>query len=241
MAFGNCMLVHGAWHGSWHWEDVAPRLEAAGLTTHAPTLTGLGDRAGEAQPDTGLTTHVEDVTSLIEAEGLEDVTLVGHSYGGMVITGVAAACPDRISNLVYIDAFVPQDGQSAGDLLGPEFVTGARGAAEAAGTPWLLPPLFTVEQSTGWSGERAEALAARLTPQPIQTMEEAVAAPEPFRAQRYFVYCNAAPLGLVETYAEAAKASPEWRYAELPCPHDAVRTMPAAVAGLIESIARGAR
>jgi pimeloyl-ACP methyl ester carboxylesterase len=238
MGNGNCVLVHGAWHGGWHWEDVAPRLRAAGVVTHAPTLTGLGERAAEARPDTGLAKHVEDVAQVLEGEDLNDVTLVGHSYGGMVITGVASCCAERISKLVYIDAFVPEDGQSAGDLLGAEFVTAARAAAETAGTPDLLPPLFTVEEATGLTGARAEAHAARLTPQPIQTMEEGLAAPNGCEAERFFVYCNAAPLGIVDRYAETARESPQWRYAELPCPHDAVRTMPAAVAGMVESIAR---
>jgi pimeloyl-ACP methyl ester carboxylesterase len=234
----DCVLVHGAWHGGWHWEDIVPRLHAAGLRAHAPTLTGLAERAGEATPETGIAAHVEDVVRVIEQEDLRDVTLVGHSYGGMIVTGVASRCQERLKTVVYLDAFVPRDGQSAGDLLGEEFVAGAHAAAEAAGTPSLLPPLFTVEQATGWTGARAEAHAARLTPQPIATMTDTVVAPKRWSAERLFVYCNALPLGIVETHAEAARASDEWRYAEMPCPHDAVRTMPAAVAGLIESIAR---
>jgi pimeloyl-ACP methyl ester carboxylesterase len=232
----DCVLVHGAWHGGWHWEDVVPRLRSAGLRVHAPTLTGLAERAAEALPDTGISVHVEDVARVIEAEGLRNVTLVGHSYGGMVVTGVVERCADRVAKVVYLDAFVPQDGQSAGDLLGPDFVANAEQAARDAGTPTLLPPLFTVEAATGWTGERAKAHGARLTPQPIATMTEPVAAPKTWRAERMFIYCNAAPLGIVERYAEAARASAEWRYAELPSPHDAVRIMPAAVAGMIESI-----
>ncbi|GAA0823484.1 alpha/beta fold hydrolase [Streptosporangium amethystogenes subsp. fukuiense] len=237
MTLRTCVLVHGGWHGGWHWDDVAARLRNAGADVHAPTLTGLAERAGEATARTDMSTHVADVVRVIDEHGLDDVVLVGHSYGGMVITGVAAERGDRLAELVYLDAFVPQDGQSVGDLLGPDFTAAARALAEAAGTPSLIPPMFPVEDTTGWSGERAAAIARRLTSHPIGTMEEPVRAPAEPAARRTFVYCNARPLGIVEPYASAARESPDWDYYELAGPHDAVRVMPATVAGLIESLA----
>lgn len=107
------VLVHGAWHGGWCWRDVAARLRALGATVHAPTLTGLGERRHLRAAYQGLQTFITDVTAIIRAEELQDIVLVGHSFGGMVITGVADAMPDRIRRLVYLDAFVPDDGQSA--------------------------------------------------------------------------------------------------------------------------------
>ncbi|MGH9186625.1 MAG: alpha/beta fold hydrolase, partial [Acidimicrobiales bacterium] len=119
MAKRPCVLVHGGWCGGWHWEDVAAVLRAAGGDVYAPTLTGLAERAGEATPDTGLRSHVADVTRVIDDHDLHDVVLVGHSYGGMVATGAAHQRPDRIAELVYLDAWVPTNSQSLADILGP--------------------------------------------------------------------------------------------------------------------------
>ena len=106
------VLVHGAWHGGWCWQKVIPFLEAAGHEVYAPTLTGLAERASELSPDVGLDTHIQDVVGLLEEKNLHGVILVGHSYGGMVITGVVDQVPERIAHLVYLDTFVPRDGES---------------------------------------------------------------------------------------------------------------------------------
>lgn len=232
---GSAILVHGGWHGGWHWDEVVEKLRDLRVEAHAPTLRGLAERTAEATPETDLSDHVADVVAVIDEHDLRDVVLVGHSYGGMVITGVQAERPDRIARMIYLDAFVPADGQSAGDLLGEEFRAAAHGAAEAAGTPSMVPPMFTVESILGWTGERAEEFEARMCPHPIGTLDDPVRAGEPPFPPRSFVYCSALPLGIVEPFAEAARASEEWRYYELPSPHDAVHAMPAAVAGIIAS------
>jgi pimeloyl-ACP methyl ester carboxylesterase len=107
------VLVHGAWGGGWAWKDVADRLEQKGHEAYRPTLTGLGERRHLVSTEIGLDTHIQDVVNVLEFEQLTDVVLVGHSYGGMVISGVAERVPDRIRHRVYIDAFVPEDGESA--------------------------------------------------------------------------------------------------------------------------------
>lgn len=106
------VIVHGAWGGSWAFREVASLLATKGHVVHRPSLTGLGERVHLANPDVGLGTHVNDVVNAILYEDLRDVVLVGHSYGGMVITGVADRVPDRIRRLVYLDAFVPEDGEA---------------------------------------------------------------------------------------------------------------------------------
>lgn len=106
------VLVHGGGHGGWCWKPVAQRLRAAGHEVHAPTLTGLGERRHLLTPDTDLGTHVEDIASLLFHEDLTDVVLVGHSYGGMVITGAADRAIERIRRLVYLDAAIPADGEA---------------------------------------------------------------------------------------------------------------------------------
>jgi pimeloyl-ACP methyl ester carboxylesterase len=231
-----CVLVHGGWCGGWHWDEVRARLRPGQGAVFAPTLTGLAERAHEATPETGLHAHIADVVRVIDDHDLYDVVLVGHSYGGMVITGVAHERADRIAELVYLDAWVPEDGQSMAGILGPDFVAAACAAAEQAGTPTMVPPLFSVEDAVGWTGERAAAFAARRSYQPIQTMYEAVATNGDPRAERSFISCTEQSLGMFDAYAAAARCSSDWRYYALPSPHDAVHAMPAAVAGIIDSI-----
>jgi len=111
----NYLFVHGAWHGGWCWKRVARILRAAGHEVFAPTLTGLGEREHLLNADVGLDIHIQDVLGVLKYEDLHDVILVGHSYGGMVIAGVAEKATTRIKHLVYLDAFVPEDGKSLAD------------------------------------------------------------------------------------------------------------------------------
>lgn len=231
-----CVLVHGGWHGGWHWDDVAARLRSVGVKVFAPTLTGLAERANEATPQTGLRDHVADVVRVLDHNDLREVVLVGHSYGGLPITGAAHQRPDRIAELVYLDAFIPEDGQSLGDILGPEFCETACHAAEEAGTPFMVPPLFRVEDILGWTGERAATFAARMSSHPLGTVFDPVSAKGEVPAARSFIYCSANSLGLVDAYAATARQSDSWRYFELPSPHDAVHAMPAAVTGIIHTL-----
>ncbi|NBB92296.1 MAG: alpha/beta fold hydrolase [Gammaproteobacteria bacterium] len=105
------VIVHGAWGGGWDWKETAAVLESRGFEVHRPTLTGLGERRHLLSPGIDLTTHIADVVNVLRFEQLDDVILVGHSYGGMVITGVAEAIPERLERLVYFDAFLPFDGE----------------------------------------------------------------------------------------------------------------------------------
>ncbi len=110
------VLVHGAWHGSWCWQRVRAALQAKGHSVFTPTLTGVAERAHLLHPGVNLQTHTLDVVNLIRWEELSDIVLCGHSYGGMVVTGVADQLPDRIRSLVYLDAFVPEHGQRLADF-----------------------------------------------------------------------------------------------------------------------------
>src|SRR5882762_11844283 len=112
------VIVHGAWGGSWAFRKVEALLREKGFNVYRPQLTGLGERVHLSRPDIGLSTHIDDVVNTILFEDLHDIILVGHSYGGMVITGVADRVPDRIRRLVYVDAFVPNDGESVMSIVG---------------------------------------------------------------------------------------------------------------------------
>jgi pimeloyl-ACP methyl ester carboxylesterase len=118
------VIVHGAWGGAWAFKKVEASLRQKGFDVYRPQLTGQGDRVHLARPDIGLNTHIDDVVNTILYEDLRDIVLVGHSYGGMVITGVADRVPDRIRRLVYLDAMVPNDGDSASTLMrgGGDFI-----------------------------------------------------------------------------------------------------------------------
>jgi pimeloyl-ACP methyl ester carboxylesterase len=133
------VIVHGAWAGGWAFRDLDLALRAEGVQVHRPTLTGLGSTHHIASSDIGLDVHVTDIANFLLFEELQDVVLVGHSYGGMVITGVAEIVPDRIRRLVYLDAFVPRDGESVASLA-PDLIAAIRdGAGERARPGFIVP------------------------------------------------------------------------------------------------------
>jgi len=130
------VIVHGAWGGGWAFKKVDSLLSETGCKVYRPTLTGQGERAHLASPDIGLSVHIKDVVNTILYEDLHNVILVGHSYGGMVVTGVADSLPGRISKLIYIDAFVPEDGESVFTIQGDR----ANGIKALAKNGFLVPP-----------------------------------------------------------------------------------------------------
>jgi pimeloyl-ACP methyl ester carboxylesterase len=148
---------------------MAPRLRDAGHEVHTPSLTGLGARSHLLTPDVNLETHILDVLGVLEWGRLENVTLVGHSYGGMVATGVADRAPERIGSLIYLDAFAPKDGQSLSDLMIPERLETMRKRAEDEGEGWYLPP-FPADFWHVTDPDEAAFLEQLSTPHPFATM-----------------------------------------------------------------------
>lgn len=232
------VLVHGAFHGGWCWRRLVPLLRAWNHEVFTPTLTGLGERAHLARPEVDLDTHVRDVTSLIELEDLHDVILVGHSYGGMVITGIAGAVAERLSHLVYLDAFVPEPGQSLADLMGPAAVADAQAKANAEGEGWRVPP-FPIERFGIFSEDDVRWVEPRLVPHPIKSFLTPVRVTNPGFGMlpRTFIYCNQPPMGFFEPSAEKARAE-GWRFHVLAVGHDSMITAPRELAGLLLEIAR---
>ena len=168
----NYVLVHGGWFGAWCWYKVIPLLQAAGHSVYTPTLTGVGERAAFSTPQIGLDTHIQDVVDLIETKDLQQVILVGHSYSGMVITGVADRVPDRIAHLVYLDAVVPRDGQSLVDTA-PMMGTYLRREANKSGDGWRVNPprggTFGITEEPD-----ASLVRSKVTPQPLKTFLQPV-------------------------------------------------------------------
>src|SRR6266508_5211037 len=161
------VLVHGGWHGGWCWQKVIPFLEAAGHEVYAPTLTGLAERAADLSPDIGLDTHIQDVVGLLQEKNLHGVILVGHSYGGLVITGVVDAVPGRIAHLFYVDTFVPRDGESMVDVS--PLVIRLLLRKQTLGDGWRVPSQGTYGVTT--EPDRSWVLS-KVTPQPLKTLEQ---------------------------------------------------------------------
>lgn len=235
------VIVHGGWGGGWEWAGVARKLRGRGHEVFTPTLTGLGEREHLGK-GADLSDHVEDVLAVLAFEELQDVVLCGHSYGGMVVTGVADRAPGRVQLLVYLDGFVPGDGEALVDLLPEDFGNSLVEAANAhdGGTsvpipPELLPPEGSLPE------EVRERVIARVRPHPLATMTEPIrlsGAVE--RLPRAFVCCTGeidAGNDLMESFAVRAR-SEEWLYRELPARHDLQLTDPEATTAVLDDLAR---
>ena len=227
------VLAHGAWSSAWAWKKVRPLLRARGHELLTPTLTGLGERGHHASPAVDLETHISDVTAALDFEDLRDVVLLGHSYGGMVATGVADRMPERLRQLIYLDAFVPTEGRCLLDYL----PAGTREHMVAnAADGWRVPanpiPPDTSPEDVAW-------IEPRRMPQPIRTFQQ------PLRLKRgettlprSYIYCRLAPMGdPFRQFAERAKRE-GWRYYELDASHSPNVTAPVALADLLAEIVR---
>jgi pimeloyl-ACP methyl ester carboxylesterase len=229
------VVAHGAWSAAWAWKKMRPRLRERGHELWTPTCTGLGERAHLASPDVNLDTHIEDVCALLVMEDLRDIILVGHSYGGMVATGVADREAARIKRLVYLDAFVPRDGQSALDLHPPEMRERIRSAV-LNGDGWRLPPNplppDTPEEDVAWMSPRRRPQPAKTGEQPIR-LTGAVE-----RLPRTYIYClRPRPGDVFRQFAERARAEPGWQCLEIDTSHNPHITAPDALATMLDEIA----
>jgi len=228
------VLAHGAWSAAWAWKKMRPLFRAAGHEFFSPTYTGLGERAHLARPEIDLSTHVQDVAAVLELEDLKDVTLLGHSYGGMVATGVADKAPGRIARVVYIDAFAPKDGQSLFDLLGPKGEAHMRAGAAKDGDGWKLPlnpmPPDTSPEDAAWA-------VPKRRPQPIRTFEEKIRLTSAGFPPRHYIYAKKnGPGDVFRQFAERARSEPGWKYWEIDASHNPHITCPDVLMALLTEI-----
>jgi pimeloyl-ACP methyl ester carboxylesterase len=229
------VLVHGAWGGAWIWRRILGPLRAAGHEVHAVTLTGDGDRAHLRRPDISLQDHVDDVLGLIAAEELNDVVLVGHSYGGMVITGAADTLPARgvrVTQLVYVDAMVPLPGEGWGEGHAPEVVA-ARRAAAAAHENALPPP---DPADFGLQGADADWLRRRQVPHPFGMYR----VPLQFDGTRWaalprtFVDCNRPAYATIDAIRKRVRTQTGWRIVEIATGHCPMVSAPEALLAALD-------
>ena len=224
------VVAHGAWSSGWAWKKMRPLLRAAGHELFTPSYTGLGERVHLASPEVTLSTHIQDVVNVLFFEDLTDVILVGHSYGGMVATGVADKASERIRKVVYLDAFVPRDGQSLNDLVRRPQVAATGGEEPPDG--WLVPPM---PASADASPEDLAWVTPRRVPQPRKTMEEKIKLTGAVdRLPRVYVYCLRIREGDVfGQFAARAKSEPGWTYEEIDATHSPNITAPDALAEIL--------
>jgi len=231
------LVAHGAWSAGWAWKKMRPLLRQRGHVLLTPTYTGLGERAHLADPEIDLETHVADVLGVLETEDLRELVLVGHSYGGMVATCVADRAPQRVAQLVYLDAFVPRDGQSLLGLQAPETRERMREAVRTAGGGWRIPPNpmppDTSAEDLAWTQPRRVMQPAKTFEQPAR-LAGAVE-----RLRRSYIYCKRARPDDVFRQFDLRARREGWRYFELDASHNPHLTMPETLAALLEEIALG--
>jgi pimeloyl-ACP methyl ester carboxylesterase len=232
------VLVHGAWQGAWCWEPVAALLRAAGHDVVTPTLTGSGDRSEALSPAVTLTDHVNDVIAELDTRDLREVMLVGHSYAGMVITGVAERAADRLSVLTFVDAFYPSHGESALNQMDPPFQQMWRQRAQDDGDGWLLPATDGLLDVWGIHDPTLRQwVRPRLTNWSLNCFTSPVDAPAMHRSEfpRLYVSADGEAYPAKTTFAPMADkaAADGCRVDRLPTGHDVMLEAPRELADLI--------
>lgn len=240
------VLVHPAWHGAWCWKKVAPLLQKGGHSVFSPTLTGLGERSHLARVEIGLEVHVSDIVNVLKYEDLRDVVLVGHSSAGAVITGVADRSPEKIAHVVYLDAFVPENGQSVFDLVASERRQSMEALVTTDGQGWLLPrfappPWETIVRDMWGVTDEGDVrwMLERLGPTPVGHFKQPVQRtnPEAEKLPRTFIRCPGFQNPRFDQHAEMAQRTAGWGYRELATSHHPAITAPDQLADLLLELA----
>ncbi|HEY6429151.1 MAG TPA: alpha/beta hydrolase [Acidimicrobiales bacterium] len=236
------VLVHGAMHGGWCWRDVRRRLARGGHDVHTPTLTGQGDRHDELTPDIGIGTHVRDLEDLLWFEDLSNVTLVLHSYAGVLAGPLAALAADRLSTVVYLAAFVTGPGESLLDVEPADVAERYRRQVAENGEGWYLPATDAFLEQWGLADPAVRAFVGpRLTAFPFRCQVEPTDFdPAPLeRLRKVYVRHTDPPLASLQRFSEAADAA-GWETHALRCGHDVMLAAPDDTADLLARIADGA-
>jgi pimeloyl-ACP methyl ester carboxylesterase len=219
------VIAHGAWSAGWAWKKMRPLMREAGHELVTPSYTGIGERAHLAHPGINLDTHITDVLNLLHYEDLHDVVLLGHSYGGMVATGVADRAAERIAQVVYLDAFVPRHGQSILSLFPEALRARTLEAVHTQGDGWKVPanplPGDTDVADLDWA-------TPKRVMQPVKTFEQAIVLTGAAdHLPKTYIYCTRpGPGDVFRQFAERARAESGWRYFEMDASHNPHITVP---------------
>ncbi len=233
----NYVLAHGSWHGGWCWRPVADRLLSAGHRVFTPSFTGMGDRAHLLREGITIDTFVDDLLQLIRSEELTDIVLVGHSFGGIPITGVADKIPECIAHLVYLDAVVLESGMSAFSSY-PKADVDARIAAASSATGGLaVPVLERIPAVWGLKPGTPEYdwVSRRLTSHPIGSYTTPLILKNPIgnNCRRTYLHCTAPSHPLLHDSRKLVESLPGWKWVDIEAPHEAHITHPALVAEIL--------
>lgn len=225
------LVCHGAWSAGWAWKKMHPLMQAAGHRLVTPTYTGLGERVHLANPSIDLESHIEDILNVIKYEDLHDIVLVGHSYGGMVATGVADRARDRVAQLIYVDAFVPEDGQSLFDLN----KVAVQKLADS-GDGWRVPPnptpADTPDTDLAWLNTRRVDMPIKCFETRLKLQGGKLTLP------RSYIYATRiTPADTFGQFAKRTRNEAGWRYFEIDASHSPNVTAPEALMALLEKIA----
>ena len=232
------VLVHGAWHGGWCWKEVVAGLLGMGHRVSTPTQTGLGERKHLLSKDITLDTFVADIVNHIEAEELNDVILVGHSFGGASITGTADKIPNRIRHLVYLDSLILENGQSPFSRLPPDIVAARRKLVAEQGQGIFMPSPPPTAFGIPENHVLADWVKRRLTPHPVSTYESPLRIDNPVAngRPRTYIQCTNPVYGPLELTRQWVKKQEDWKWQEIATGHDAMVIAPAELARMLAAI-----
>jgi pimeloyl-ACP methyl ester carboxylesterase len=222
------VLVHGAWHGGWCWRAVVDVLSANGHRVFTPTQTGLGERRHLLSREITLDTFVDDLTNLIETEELQNIILVGHSFGGLAVSGVVDRMPDRIGHLVYLDSFVLEGGQSPFGVLTPDVVAARRKLVAEQGLGIAIPPPPVTAFGIPEDHPHAAWVRRHLTPHPVGTYESPLVLAYSIgnNRPRTYIHCTNPVYSPLESSRQLVRRQQGWGWVEIATAHDAMVTAP---------------
>jgi pimeloyl-ACP methyl ester carboxylesterase len=229
------VLVHGAWHGGWCWRRVSDLLQKQGHKVFTPTMTGLGERSHLIDAKVNLATHIADIVNVIKWEGLRDIVLVGHSYGGCIISGVAEQMGDAIGSIVFLDAFVPENGDTLATKASQpvrEAIAGLVEKGETAMKPVSAAVFRVNEKDRTW-------VDAMCTPHPVATLTDkiTITGARDRIAKKSYIRAKGYPSAPFDGFHERLKTDATWRVYELPCGHDVMVDMPDRLSEILVEVA----
>jgi pimeloyl-ACP methyl ester carboxylesterase len=229
------VLVHGAWHGGWCWRRVSDLLEKRGHKVFTPTMTGLGERSHLLDAKVDLATHITDIVNVIKWEGLDDIVLVGHSYGGIIVSGVAEKARNAIASIVFLDAFVPDDGTALAETASQpvrEAIAAATQKGELALKPIPAAVFRVNENDRAW-------VDAMCVPHPIATFKDKInlTGARDRIAKRSYIRAKGYPSPSFDAAQAKVQAMSGWQIYEMPCGHDAMVDMPDRLTEILVEVA----
>ena len=229
------IVAHGAWSAGWTWKKMRPLMRAAGHELFTPSYTGIGERSHLAHRGIDLNAHIDDILNVLRFEDLNDVVLIGHSYGGMVATGVADRAPERIRHLVYLDAFAPRNGEAAMSLQPEAVRLRMADAVRTSGDGWRVPPNpmppDTSEADVAWAMPKRVMQPVKTFQQPIELTGAVEKLP------RSYIYCTrSGPGDVFRQFANRAQSEPGWRYVEMDASHNPHITCPESLMAVLNEL-----